>query len=246
MPIVHTELSGGDVRWMISRASFSKQTARAGERRHIEMLCRLLVVGCGCLGAAGCQTLPGDFTVERASKEFYRPIEKIGVIERSDISDHVYDLDACGERVRYSCVSLPDDNLLLTENDPNGCVREMDPKKWDLDPATVTSLPRPSSPVQFVRSTAGESRRICWVCNTRTGADCRADDCIYRENGSWRRRETNDGVGNGGAGGLDHTAPDAGTQSAAPQSRGPAGGDASGCHGLEMKCADGPIASRSH
>jgi hypothetical protein len=69
------------------------------------MLCRLLVAGCGCLVAAGCQTLPGDFAVERASKEFDCPPQNVRVIQRSDISDHVYDLDACGQRVRYSCAS---------------------------------------------------------------------------------------------------------------------------------------------
>jgi len=195
MPIAPTELPGSDGACMSSHASYAKQTARARYRSHIEMLCRLLVATCGCLGAAGCRTLPGDFAVERASKEFECPKEKIGVIERSDISNYLYDLDACGHRVRYSCLSVPDDNLLLTENSPNQCVREMDPKKWDPDPATLASLPRPSSPVQFVRSTAGESRRICGVCNTQTGVDCRADDCIYRENGAWRRLDPPEGVG---------------------------------------------------
>jgi hypothetical protein len=204
-----------------------------------------LLTASSCLGVTGCLTLPGDFAVERASKEFDCPTAKIGVIQRTDISGGVYDLEACGQRVRYSCRWLPDDNLLLTENDPNQCVRERDPPKWDPDPATMASLPRPSTPVQFVRSTVGEARKICGVCGTRAEVDCLANDCIFRQNGSWRRQETNDGVGNGGTGGLDHTAPDARTQSAAPQSRGPAGGDPSGCHGLEMKCTDGLIATRS-
>ena len=144
-----------------------------------------------CLSAAGCRTtLPGDFAVERASKEFVCPTGKIGVIERRDIADRVYDLDACGQRVRYSCKSSPDDNLLLTENDPNQCVREKDPPKWDPDPATIASLPTPSRPVRPVRSTAGEARRICGVCDARTGTGCQGDDCIFRQDGSWRRRDT--------------------------------------------------------
>jgi hypothetical protein len=142
-----------------------------------------------CLGVAGCRTLPGDLAVQRASKEFVCPTEKIGVIQRSDISDHVYDLEACGQRVRYSCRSLPDDNLLLTENDPNQCVREKDPPKWDPDPAAIATLPRPSSPVRLVRSSAGEARKICGACDARTGVDCPGNGCIFRDNGSWRGRD---------------------------------------------------------
>lgn len=180
----------GDESW--ARVEVQMRRKRRGAIVDRESRGRLLglavVAAWFCLGAAGCRTLTGDLAVQRASKEYVCPTEKVGVIQRSDISDHVYDLEACGQRVRYSCRSLPDDNLLLTENDPNQCVREKDPPKWDPDPAAIASLPRPSSPDRLVRSTAGEARRICGVCDARTGANCPADGCIFRDNGSWRPR----------------------------------------------------------
>lgn len=52
----------------------------------------------GSLAFAGCFALPADFAIQRASKEFHCPPEKIGVVQRSDVADHVYDLEACGQR----------------------------------------------------------------------------------------------------------------------------------------------------
>lgn len=51
----------------------------------------------------GCATT-GDRAIRRASREFSCPEEEIGLIERTDISDNLYDIEACGHRARYLCI----------------------------------------------------------------------------------------------------------------------------------------------
>ena len=105
-----------------------------------------------CIAATGCVCL-ADVAANRASREFACPPEQVGVLERSDISTSVYDLEACGHRARYSC--------LVSNSLPATCVREPDPPKWDPDPKAIASLPRPPSSGLVTRSSKGEYRRIC-------------------------------------------------------------------------------------
>lgn len=150
---------------------------------------RGLVAVCGCVGATGCLAFPADFAIERASKEFNCPPEKIGVIQRTDISDYVYDLDACSQRARYACLSFAGDDLTTLGVEPTQCVREPDPAQWDPDPGAISSLPRSLNPIQHLRSTPGEGRRVC-----EPTVDRYADDCIFRERGSWHAHAKEEGA----------------------------------------------------
>jgi hypothetical protein len=102
----------------------------------------------------------GDSAIRRASREFSCPEEKIGLIERADISDNLYDIEACGHRARYLCI-------ISSRGVVTACMREPDPPKWDPDPKDVASLPEPQSPKtedyydRRLRSSSGEARRIC-------------------------------------------------------------------------------------
>ena len=111
----------------------------------------VLFFGVGC--ATTCAT-PGDRAIQRASREFSCPEEKIGLIERDDLSNNLYDIEACGHRARYTCV-------VSTTGVVTACVREPDPPKWDPDPKDVARLPRPHGNYDRLRFSSGEARRIC-------------------------------------------------------------------------------------
>jgi hypothetical protein len=109
----------------------------------------------------------GEHAVQRASREFACPPERIGVIKRTDISEDLYDLDACGQRARYSCPK----NGHTTQ-----CIREPDPTQWDPDPRMVASLPQPEFGTDPGLCPPGNTRRIC-----RDRADFeRNRNCIIR------------------------------------------------------------------
>jgi hypothetical protein len=143
--------------------------------RRLEEGISLLAVGALAFGAAGCVAvgvagavagLPGpvprcqkggDHAVRRAAREFSCSPEKVGVIRRTDISDDLYELDACGQRARYACFSSRSGESEFTTR----CIREPDPVSWDPDPRMVASLPKPEKDTEAVRCPPGESRRVC-------------------------------------------------------------------------------------
>jgi hypothetical protein len=89
--------------------------------------------------------------IERASNEFACPVERVRIIERSDIETGLFDLEACGGRARYTC---------FVAKHVRRCIREPDPPAWNPDPQDIERLPKASG-AQFIRSTPGEARRIC-------------------------------------------------------------------------------------
>jgi hypothetical protein len=114
----------------------------------------------GCLGHALLQMLPAcheekEAAIARASKEFSCPPEKIDVLWRTDVSEDLFDLAACGHRARYTCFSDKDANRRIH------CVREPDPATWLPDPLTISSLPQPQETTRNAHCQPGESRRIC-------------------------------------------------------------------------------------
>jgi len=125
-----------------------------------------MVLGCLGLATNGCAFQLE--AVSRASREFSCPVSRIAVVQRADIAADVYDLNACGTRVRYACV--------WGQNVPTQCVREPDPPKWDLDPALVAGLPRPVG----VRPDIGTPA----VCDASALSRC--DDCLQAEAAGWR------------------------------------------------------------
>jgi hypothetical protein len=122
-------------------------------------------------GGAGC-VVPSPL-IRRASKEFHCDAARINVVERRDISYGVYDIEACGDRARYSCVGGGGRYEVYR------CVREPDPPRWDPDPALAANLPSgalPSDPSW----PGGHRRRICaaeWD-----------DACDFWQDGAWRWR----------------------------------------------------------
>ena len=106
--------------------------------------------------------------VRRASNEFSCPPERIAAVARTDIAANVYDLNACGTLVRYTCVS--------GENLPEQCVREPAPPKWDLAPALVNSLPKSAG--------APANAGVTKVCGR--GELVRCEDCLERDGAGWR------------------------------------------------------------
>jgi hypothetical protein len=148
----------------------------------IDSDCRRFVLLAACLGAGGCLVTPESVAIHRASREFSCPSEKVAVIQRGDISESLYDISACGQRARYSCIYTdlvqPDTYMSMSQ-----CVREPDPVRWDPDPSVIASLPGPA----FATSeTRGNIRRIC--------GDYEFGDCLYRDHGSWRWREGQNGA----------------------------------------------------
>src|SRR5437764_12099068 len=69
---------------------------------------------------AGCAM---DHLIRRASNELECAPERVNVLERHDIAYEVYDVEACGRRVRYSCVGGGRGGVY-------GCVHEPEPPKW--------------------------------------------------------------------------------------------------------------------
>lgn len=117
-----------------------------------------VVVFVGAVGLAGCAT---EAAFARASNEFGCPRERIFMIDRQDIAAGLYDVDACGARARYMCLSTE-------EMDPAGsCVREPDPPQWSPDPALLAS--RRDAP------------RVAQIC-PRTGEP---NDCLVFKDGTW-------------------------------------------------------------
>jgi len=129
----------------------------------------LLALGACTLGAAGCLPGPPTVAIQRASKEFGCPDDKVAVAERGDISDSIYDVAACGRRARYSCFWVDDGSSVASVQ----CVREPDPPRSDPDPMALASLPRP---------TAAYPSNVTRICGGNEG------DCLERVGGSWRWR----------------------------------------------------------
>jgi len=96
-------------------------------------------------GVAGCIVGP-DALVHRVSNEFQCDPAQVNVLERHDIADTVCDVEACGQRGRYSCVGGG-------KNGVYGCIHEPDPPAWDPDPALAANLPAPG-PSDFSLSAA--------------------------------------------------------------------------------------------
>ena len=86
----------------------------------------LLLLAIVSASVAGCASaIVGDAAVQRATREFACPADKIGVLDRTDISEGLVDVEACGHRARYMCVW----GHIAWQ-----CVREPDPARWDPDP----------------------------------------------------------------------------------------------------------------
>jgi len=146
----------------------------------VRRLGRILVLGSVGLASIGCAVQLE--AVNRASREFYCPPEQIAAVQRTDISSNVYDVNACGTMVRYSCIS--------GDSSPVQCTREPDPARWDLDPALVVALPRPSGD-------AADARRAV-VCDRYALGTC--TPCLERSGESWRWRQCVSGPGPMGGG----------------------------------------------
>jgi hypothetical protein len=82
---------------------------------------------------------PGDYALQRASREFSCPPERVNVLSRDDVSESLFDVEACGQRARYNCP--------LTQAAPLDCIREPDPIRWEPDPTICskhdTAKPEP-------------------------------------------------------------------------------------------------------
>jgi hypothetical protein len=128
----------------------------------------------GCLGlaATGCFGAFQLEAVSRASREFSCPAERIAAVERADIANNVYDVNACGKLVRYSCIS--------SQHVPAQCTREPDPSKWDLDPALLVNVPKPlgmRSDVHVTEVCSHDAHDRCDPCLERAGTDWRWHQC---------------------------------------------------------------------
>jgi hypothetical protein len=137
----------------------------------------------GSLGLASIGCAGPIAAVDRASREFSCPPERIAAVERNDIASNVYDLNVCGAMIRYSCT--------WGGHAPVQCTREPAPAKWDIDPTLVAALPRPLSvPADFGTPA---------VCDSRTPVD-RCRPCLERDGPGWRWHECVDGPGPTGVG----------------------------------------------
>jgi hypothetical protein len=139
-----------------------------------------LVVALGlCLGMGGCFGMESAL-VQRASAELVCPPEQISIVHHADIAYSVYDVGACGERARYSCLWIDSDTVVGGAQ----CVREPDPRRWDPDPLLLGSLPGVSGHLAASGFGGRELLRIC--------APAGDDGCFYRDAagaGPWRWRE---------------------------------------------------------
>ena len=102
--------------------------------------------------SGGCVGTLGDLALKRASREFSCPVERIGIIQRADIDGGLFDIEACGQRARYSCFS--------GRHHMNHCTREPDPARWLPDPKEIAAFP-PQHGFAAVRSTPGPALRVC-------------------------------------------------------------------------------------
>jgi hypothetical protein len=132
----------------------------------------ILTLAAGTIGAAGCMAGPQTVAVQRASNEFRCPDQEIAVIQRSDISDSVYDVSACGRRARYSCFWVDEDSIAASAQ----CVREPDPLPSDPDPVALVSLRRHRS------ATPDAYASVLRICGRNDHG------CLEQVGGSWRWR----------------------------------------------------------
>jgi len=131
--------------------------------------------------AVGCS----DALVQRVSNEFECDPARVNVLERHDIADTVYDVEACGRRGRYSCVGGGQHGVY-------GCIHEPDPPKWDPDPALAANLPAPRWPPSATPP-VGQRRRICGR---------RERECDFKENGVWQWRSGDASISSDGCGSM--------------------------------------------
>jgi hypothetical protein len=117
--------------------------------------------------------------VDRTAREFGCPPERINVIWRDDIAPHLFDVEACGNRARYTCVptygsgttmGLHGHATMYTYRADDVCVREPAPPVWNPDPALAANLPKVAD---------------SWpsVCANPSGAH--SCDCLARESDEW-------------------------------------------------------------
>ncbi|HEY4395877.1 MAG TPA: hypothetical protein VGP64_17555 [Polyangia bacterium] len=139
-----------------------------------------VVLGSLGLASIGCLFGPIE-AVNRASREFSCPRERIAAVQRGDIATNVYDLNVCGVMVRYSCIS--------GENTPVQCTREPPPPHWDLDPALVPTIPRPPGVPLDLKTPS-----VCGSEELDVGGPC-----LERSGAGWRWRERVAGPGPMGA-----------------------------------------------
>ncbi len=125
-----------------------------------------LAFGVGALVLDGCFS-PETVPVERAMTEFKCARRNISVIERADVGQDVFDVEACGGRARYQCTFA---------RNAMSCAREPDPPVWSPDPASLSDLMQPSGapPTDY---------RIAHICNMPRGGDC---DCFASNATSWQ------------------------------------------------------------
>jgi hypothetical protein len=132
-----------------------------------------LTLGYLGLAVTGCLGTFQSEAVNRASREFACPADRIAAVERDDIADNVYDVNACGNLVRYSCIS--------SQHVPTRCTREPDPPRWDLDPALLASLPKPlntSADVRVPKVCTLDAIRECIPCVEQANAGWRWHPCV--------------------------------------------------------------------
>jgi hypothetical protein len=131
-----------------------------------------VVLGSIGLAAIGCAVVPIE-AVNRASREFSCPSERIAAVQRADIARNVYDLNACGTMVRYSCI--------WGEHTPAQCTREPSPATWDIDPGQALTIPRPLGVPADLRTPMVcdlQALNMCSPCLERDGASWRWHPCV--------------------------------------------------------------------
>ena len=121
-------------------------------------------------GLAACASFP-DALIRRASHEFECDPIRINAIERADIGYEVYDIEACGQRARYTCTGGH-------RHEPYHCVHEPDPRRWDPDPALAAIIPS-SAATSAPPAGVGQRRRVC-------GTD--DNECAFKQGGVWHWR----------------------------------------------------------
>jgi len=136
------------------------------------------------LASIGCASVPIE-AVNRASREFSCPSERIAAVQRADIASNVYYLNVCGAMVRYSCIdvcgAMAGTSCVSVENTPVQCTREPPPPRWDLDPAQVVTLPRPAgvpTDLQTPATCDSYALRACLPCLERSDAGWRWHQCV--------------------------------------------------------------------
>ena len=124
-------------------------------------------------GVGSCMPLDNPLLV-RVSNELACAPAGINVLVRGDVGYRVFDVEACGQRARYSCVGGH-------RYERYHCIREPDPPRWDPDPALAANLPPgpPGTPADWDGAQAGHWRRICGPLDR---------ECAIKQDGAWRWR----------------------------------------------------------